>query len=79
MNNKAYKQNLPTCASECTSYLACRHCIGKNCRNYVMSCEVIKVMTGSRVKIIVFGDMGWKGSETKSRIRYVDKHRVTAK
>jgi len=40
-----------------------------------MKCEIIKKMTGDRLKIKVFGDRFWKDSN-KTSIRYVDASRV---
>lgn len=66
----------PRNKSECGQVLRCRHCIGPNCKDYVMPCHVIKSMGDGRVKVRVFGDRNWKGHDEKSRIRYVAAHRV---
>jgi len=59
--------------------LACRHCIGRNCNEYYMSCIILKVLPNARLKILVFGDRNWKGHEDKKQIRYVDAMRVSPK
>lgn len=56
--------------------LSCSHCIGVNCREFDMKCEVLKELPGDRLKVRVFGDLYWKNTEQKHRIRYVEAHRV---
>lgn len=55
--------------------LACAHQIGRNRQEYFMKCEIIKEMPGDRLKIKVFGDRFWKGSD-KISVRYVSANRV---
>ena len=65
---------------DATHNLSCRH--SQNSRqhyDYWMDCIVLKEMPNDRVKIVVFGERYWKGRDFKTRIRYVDKSRVTLK
>ena len=62
--------------SDCNYKLSCRHCIGRNCREYEMDCIVLKQMTEGKLKILVFGDRNWNGHDEKSRIRYVEGYKV---
>ena len=55
--------------------LACAHQIGKNRQEYFMRCEIIKEMPDDGLKVKVFGDRFWKGSN-KTSIRYVNASRV---
>lgn len=59
---------------DATHVLACSHCIGQNCRNYLVRCHILKTMPDGRKKVRTFGTM-WKGQEEKST-RYVDAYRV---
>lgn len=63
-------------ADNATHYLQCRHCIGPNCRSYVMRCHVLKTMADGRLKVKVYGDRHWKDRGGLSKIRYVDSSRV---
>lgn len=56
--------------------LACSHCIGSNCTEFDMKAEVLKDMGDGRLKVRVFGDLHWKNTEHKHRIRYVEAWRV---
>ena len=56
--------------------LACSHCIGSNCTEFDMKAEVLKDMGDGRLKVRVFGDLYWKNTEHKHRIRYVEAWRV---
>lgn len=59
---------------ESTHWLKCRHQIGRNGYDYYMPCNVLKNMSGGKLKIEVFGFMA-KGGNGR-RIRYVYKYRV---
>lgn len=63
--------------SDSTHYLACSHCIGKNCNYYVMKCLILKTTKTGQKKILVFGERNWKNKEHIKNIRYVDKNRLT--
>ena len=41
-----------------------------------MKAEVLKDMGDGRLKVRVFGDLYWKNTEHKHRIRYVEAWRV---
>jgi len=60
--------------------LRCKHCIGRNCKDYTMDCEILKEMPDSkRYKVRVFGERFWDRTQKykdKQRIRYVDKERI---
>jgi len=58
------------------NYLECRHCIGPNCTDYIMACDVLKETKKGKMKIRVYGERNWKNKDHISRIRYVDKSRV---
>lgn len=60
-----------------THLLSCRHTIGTTSKSYYMKCIVLKVMPNRRLKIRVFGDRTLPGHEGKSRIRYVDRNKVS--
>lgn len=56
-----------------THYIKCRHCLGRNCREYTMRCHVLGVTASGKVKIQVYGRLYWPGTRDKASIRYVDK------
>lgn len=65
-----------------STWLRCSHCVGVNCKEYLMKCDVLKAMPDGRVKIKVYGDRYWKpveGGEVKTSIRYVDSYRIYKK
>ena len=64
-------------SAEATHYLVCSHCIGPNCKEYVMRCILIKEMPDERVKLVVFGERNWQNKEHIKRIRYVPKWRLS--
>lgn len=64
-------------SADATHYLSCRHCIGGNCKEYVMRCTVIKDMGNGQVKVVVFGDRNWRDKEHIKRIRYVPGWRLS--
>ncbi|HHW7520215.1 TPA: hypothetical protein ACU18R_001909 [Mannheimia haemolytica] len=55
-------------------YLSCVHKLGRNAINYLMYCNVLKEVSGGRLKVKVFG-YRWGRTEGE-RIRYVEKHKV---
>lgn len=63
-------------SANATHYLACSHCIGPNCEEYVMRCNVLKEMEDGRVKLVVFGNRNWRNTEHIKRIRYAPKWRL---
>ena len=65
--------------SDCTHLLACRHCIGRSCRDYYMNCIVLGETKNGKMKIIVFGERNWRGKEHIKRIKYVDKWKLYPK
>ena len=62
-----------------THYLKCRHCIGKNCMDYYMSCIPLGKTKKGYIKILVFGDRNWKDRDDRKRIRYVEPNRIIEK
>lgn len=60
-----------------THHLHCAHAIGRNRNEYTMRCHVLKEMKDRRLKVLVFGDRYWKGTEHISKIRYVSRGLVT--
>ena len=64
---------------DATHYLECRHAVGRNGWDYLMSCIVLKEMPNNRLKILVFGERYWKRYKDKKRIRYVDSYKVFKK
>ena len=61
-----------------THLLSCRHVQGSYSCDYTMRCHVLKNMPNSnRVKILVFGNRFWAGKQHISRIRYVNRTRLT--
>lgn len=56
--------------------LSCRKAIGQNGIDFDMKAELLKTMPDGRLKIRVFGDLYWKNTEHKHRIRYVEAYRV---
>jgi hypothetical protein len=63
-------------STDATHLLECRHCIGKNCKDYYMLCKPLKTMPDGRLKLVVFGERHWKNKEHIKSIRYVAAHRV---
>jgi len=63
-------------ADKATHLLECSHCIGSNCKQFDMRCSIVKTMPDGRLKIVVFGELYWKGKDEKKRIRYVEAWRV---
>lgn len=63
-------------AENATHLLDCAHAIGRNRREYQMRCHVLGKTKSGKVKVLVFGDRDWKGSEHLSRIRYVLPYRI---
>ena len=62
--------------SQATHKLSCKHCMNRRqIHHYTMPCLVLKDL-GPTVKIVVFGDRYWSGTECCKRIRYVPKCRV---
>lgn len=61
---------------DATHELLCRHCVGKNCRDYTMPCNILKSMPDGRLKVQVFGDRYWIRGLDKVSVRYVDRDRV---
>lgn len=62
-----------------THYLECRHCNnGKNQppKYYNMRCIILKPISQTRLKILVFGERDREGREHIKKIRYVDSFRV---
>ena len=58
-------------------FIRCAHCIGSVRIPYTMKCVPLKIMPDKeRVKICVFGDRYWKGTEERKRIRYVPIYSV---
>jgi hypothetical protein len=75
MENKIKEIKQTHC--QATHLLKCRHCVGTNrCRDYSMKCIPVGKTKSGKLKIIVFGDMGWKDKEHIKKIRYVDESRV---
>ena len=62
--------------SDCTYLLVCRHCIGRNCRDYYMPCILLGKTKNGKRKLIVFGERDWKGKEHIKRIKYVNNSRL---
>ena len=62
-----------------THYLRCHQCQSRSRITYHMHCHVLKDMGDGRVKIRVFGNRNWNYDLDTSRIRYVDKSRVSKK
>ena len=60
-----------------THLLHCAHALGTHRLEYTMRCHVLKDMGDGRRKVLVFGDMYWKGRETRNRVRYVMAQRLT--
>lgn len=67
---------IPAHGDECVKVLKCRHCIGSNCKDYVMPCHIEKDMGNGRLKIWVFGDRYWKHSLDVKKVRYVSDYLV---
>lgn len=63
-------------ADNATHLLLCRHCVGLNCRDYVMPCHILKFMPDGRIKLLVFGDRDWKDTQHIRKVRYVEADRV---
>jgi hypothetical protein len=62
-----------------THYLECSHCCnGKNQppKYYNMRCIILRPISQTRLKILVFGERNWKNKEHIKKIRYVDSSRV---
>lgn len=57
-----------------THWLSCTHVFCRARVDYSMPCDVLKDMSGGRVKIRVYGER-WKGG-SRERIRYVPRWRV---
>ena len=72
-----YGQSYPA-PEGATHHLMCRHAIGKNGYWYLMYCRPIKIMSDGRMKVLVFGDRlhSSEADQSKTRIRYVDAHRI---
>ena len=63
--------------SQATHKLSCKHCMNrKQIHRYDMPCLILKDL-GHTVKIVVFGNRYWSGTEEYKRIRYVPKWRVS--
>jgi len=60
---------------DATHLLACSHCCGGHRHNYTMPCVVLP-SNGNKTKVLVFGDMYWKGKEHVKKIRYVNFWRI---
>lgn len=60
-----------------THLIDCAHAIGRNRREYQMRCHVLGKTKSGKVKVLVFGDRDWKGSDRLSRIRYVFPYRIS--
>lgn len=56
--------------------LRCSHHLGSNVRHYTMPCHILKRTPSGRLKVLVFGEMYWKGREHVSKVRYVEADRV---
>jgi len=57
--------------------LKCKHCVGSNCKQYYMVCDILKRMPDGRLKVKVYGDRYWRDSTNITKIRYVEAWRVT--
>ena len=62
--------------SQATHLLKCRHQIGRNGHDYVMSCIIIGITKSRMRRIVVFGERGWVGRNHKKRVRYVAPWRL---
>lgn len=63
---------------DATHELLCTHSFNsKSKTHYKMPCIILKEMPKNRYKILVFGERFWKNKEHISKIRYVDKIKVT--
>lgn len=60
-----------------THVLQCCRAIGRSRTNYFMKCIPMKKMPKDRLKIVVFGDRYWAGTEGTRRVRYVHESRLT--
>lgn len=76
--------NSPICIADnktvedATHELSCTHSFnGKSKTHYKMPCIILKEMSNNRYKILVFGERYWKNKGHISRVRYVDKSKVT--
>lgn len=63
-------------AENATHLLLCRHAVGRNGKDYVMRCHVLKTMPDGRLKLRVYGERYWKDTEHKVSVRYVEPWRV---
>lgn len=63
-------------AENATHLLECSHHLGTNVREYTMPCHVLSTTPKGRLKLLVFGEMYWKGREHVSKVRYVEADRV---
>lgn len=59
-----------------THLLMCRHCIGRNCKEYRMDCIPLSESKNGKVKVLVFGERNWSGKDDVKRVRYVESDRV---
>jgi len=64
--------------SQATHKLSCKHCMNRHqTYRYYMPCLILKDMGHQMLKIVVFGNRYWSGTEEYKRIRYVPKWRVS--
>lgn len=58
--------------------LKCRHVIGHGVQNYKMDCDVLGYTNSGKAKVRVYGERNWSGRDHKTRIRYVEPHRLVS-
>jgi len=75
MNEKYEKMK----REDATHWLLCRHVMGISSVDYWMDCIVLKNITSTRLKILVFGERRRSACDHKKRIRYVQSWRVKPK
>lgn len=63
-------------AENATHFLSCRHAIGSGGKYYQMRCHILKTMPDGRLKLRVYGDRYWKGTDHIVKIRYVESYKV---
>lgn len=61
---------------QATHDLKCSHVIGHNCRDYTMPCILIGLTKSRMRKVVVFGNLYWKYTSHKKRVRYVPPWRL---
>jgi hypothetical protein len=66
-------------AANATHLLECSHHLGSNVREYTMPCHILGTTPKGRLKLLVFGELYWKGREHVSKVRYVEAARVRLK